>query len=219
MYLSIAQFLDYAHTGPAFYTWHRLFHLVFESEIQEMLKAMGRENYHMFRFPYWDWRLEIQRSYGMTSDELFSFNRLGETRNVSGRPVVFGDLIGEGWDTICLVMFGQICDPTVSTGPLQRCPFTQPNLCSSTNPDWPKMQEVNQAMEFEELETPPYTIRSVNCMRAFADFPYVPDIEECQRDPYCQCTPGGAQCNITDPEISVFPFTCGMHAKVHFQYS
>lgn len=171
----------------------------------------------MFRFPYWDWRLEIQRSYGMTSDELFSFNRLGETRNISGRPVVFGDLIGENWDTICLANFGQICDPTVSTGPLQRCPFTQPDLCSSTNPDWPKMHELNQAMEFEELETPPFNITSINCMRAFSDFPYVPSIEECQRDSYCQCIPGGAQCNIPGPGIPVFPFTCGMHAKVLLQ--
>ena len=213
-YHDIALLLDYAHAGPAFYTWHRMFHLFLESEIQAMLQAMGREDYHTFRLPYWDWRSEIQTNYGLTSDTLFSFSRLGETRNVSGHPVVFGDLIGEGWDTICLAQFGPICDQNVSTGPLQRCPFTQPDLCSSSNPDWPKMAELNRAMEFDELETPPYNITSIDCMRAYSDFSFVPSIDQCRSDPYCQCLPtGGAQCNQA-PGTPVFPATAGMHAKV-----
>ena len=86
-------YLDYGHTGPAFFMWHRWYHVFFEHEIQSMLQIMGRADYHKFRFPYWDWRGEIQRSYGLPSEQLLSFNRFGETRNVSNRPIVFGGLV------------------------------------------------------------------------------------------------------------------------------
>jgi len=74
--------LDYSHTGPAFYTWHRLMNLWFEWEIQGMLQGMGQQDYHTFRLPYWDWRTEIQTTFGVRSEELFTESRLGVTRNV-----------------------------------------------------------------------------------------------------------------------------------------
>ena len=179
-----------------------------------MLKAMGREDYYKFRFPYWDSRLEIQRSYGMRSEDLFSYGRLGETRNVTNKPVVFGDLISNGWSTICLRQLGSICDPNSKAGPLTRCPFTESGLCNSSNPDWPKMAELNRAMEFDDLEVPPFDITS-NCMRAYVDFPPVSSIEECRKDKYCQCFPdGGSQCVSRSPNSTLFPATSGIHAKV-----
>ena len=179
-----------------------------------MLKEMGREDYYKFRFPYWDWRLEIQRSYGMRSEDVFSYGRLGETRNVDSKPVVFGDLIGDGWNTVCLRKFGQICDPNSNTGPLKRCPFTEPGLCNSSNPDWPKMVEVNRAMEFDDLEAPPFD-NTANCMRAYVDYSPVSSIEECRKDKYCQCLPdGGPQCVSMSPNSTFFPVATGMHVKV-----
>jgi hypothetical protein len=207
-------FLDFAHVGPAFFTWHRWYHVFFENEVQAMLQAMGRDDYHKFRFPYWDWRGEIQRSYGLPSEELFAFDRLGETRNISNRPVVFGDILGQDWTTMCLDTFYTICDPNNRNGSLQRCPFTgDPNLCHSSNPDWPTMQEVNELMKFEEYETPPFNSMATNSLRPIGDFIPVASIQECREDLYCLCIPGGAQCLDESPQIII---TTGVHAKVHY---
>ena len=73
--------------------------------------AMGRVDYHKFRLPYWDWRGEIQRSYGLPSEQLFTLDRFGETRNISNRPVVFGELVGDDWNAICISTPEEICNP------------------------------------------------------------------------------------------------------------
>ena len=65
-----------------------------------MLKSMGKENYYMFRIPYWDWRKEKQTD----NNSPFKSNRLGETVDNNGLPKVHGDLYSEflsSWDTIC----------------------------------------------------------------------------------------------------------------------
>ena len=208
-------YVDYAHVGPGFFTWHRMYHLLFENEIQAMLQTMGRVDYHKFRFPYWDWRGEIQRSYGLPSEELFTFNRLGETRNVSNRPVVFGDLVGDDWNAICLGKFGVLCDPKNAVSPLQRCPFTgNPNLCHSSNPDWPTMQEVNKVLTFNDYEVPPFNLSAINSLRGYADFFLPSSIEECREDIYCQCIPGGLQCEEQPDNTSVIAIDLGIHSKV-----
>ena len=181
-----------------------------------MLKSTGRVDYHRFRFPYWDWRGEIQRSYGLPSEELFSIHRLGETRNISNRPVVFGDLVGDGWDAICLSDFYVMCDPNSVFGPLQRCPFTSdPNLCHSSNPDWPTMQEVNKDWQTEEYATPPFNIFSGNSFRSGVDFYPVESIEICREDIYCFCLPGGVDC--TDNSSTIF-LKIGIHSKVRMAF-
>ena len=125
--------IDYAHFGPAFNTWHRYFNLWFEWEMQHMLKSMGHSNYHSFRLPYWDWRIEIQNSTGIRVEDIFTEKRFGATQNVNGFPRVVGDIVGpDGWDTLCSQTNFQLCDPNISTGPLQRCPFTGTNPCHST---------------------------------------------------------------------------------------
>ena len=193
-----------------------MFHVFFENEIQAMLQAMGRVDYHKFRLPYWDWRGEIQRSYGLPSEELFTFNRLGETRNVSNRPVVFGDLVGDDWNTVCLGQLGVFCDPNNALGPLQRCPFTDdPNLCHSSNPDWPTMQEVNEVLVFDNYAVPPFSIFPANSLRAHIDFFTPSNIEECREDIYCLCLPGGIHCdNQPDNSSSPIMINGGIHSKV-----
>ena len=208
--------MDYTHAGPAFFTWHRWFHVFLENEIQAMLQAMGRDDYHKFRFPYWDWRREIQRSYGLPSEKLFTFDRLGETRNISNHPVVFGDMFADNWTTVCLDNFYALCDPNNRNGSLQRCPFIgNPILCHSSNPDWPTMQEVNTLMEFDVYEASPYNFMATNSLRPVADLYPRSSIEECREDPYCSCIPGGTQCLDTSPMAIR---TTGVHAKVRYAY-
>ena len=123
---------------------------------------------------------------------------------------MFGDLVGDGWDAICLSDFGVICDPNSVFGPLQRCPFTSdPNLCHSSNPDWPTMQEVNKDWQTEEYATPPFNIFSENSFRSGVDFFPVKTFEECRED-YCFCQPGGVFCT----DNSTVVLKVGIHSKV-----
>ena len=213
-----AQQVDYAHQGPAFYTWHRLLNLWLEWQIQGMLQSMGRRDYHTFRLPYWDWRVEVQRSFGVSSEELFSENRLGATRNVSGFPRVFGALFEAGWDTICWLQPFQICDPRINTGPLQRCPFTGTDPCSSSNPDWPTVQDVIDAIRMDEYDAPPYNLFTRNGLRSFVDFEIgdptnSSDVEKCRNIRTCSCVPGGPDC-IPEGGILGPPLTAHMHSLV-----
>ena len=159
-----------------------------------MLKNMGEEDYHRFRLPYWDWRSEIQNSFGIKSEDLFTADRLGETRFVDGFPQVFGSLYNGSWDTICWQQLGVICDPGVSTGPLQRCPIA--DACLSTNPDWPTLKDVNDGIAIEEYDAPPYDILSEDGFRNYMDFDVGSDIDECREDGMCQCVVGGIECSM-----------------------
>ena len=181
-----------------------------------MLQAMGRTDYYKFRFPYWDWRGEIQRSYGLPSEQLFSINRLGETRNVSNRPIVYGNLVADDWNTYCLDTPVEICDPNVVTDFLQRCPFTSdPNLCHSSNPDWPSMQEVNDLLELEYYEEPSNNFLGSVSLRGIADFFPASSIEACREDSYCICLPvGGVQCDVDNNSSDIITITVGVHSKV-----
>ena len=181
-----------------------------------MLKSMGHVDYHTFRLPYWDWRIENQRSTGILSDDLFAENRLGATKNVSGFPHVIGDIVGDGWDTICWLTFFEICDPNVNTGPLQRCPFTGTDPCNSNNPDWPTRQEVNDAMAIDNYDTPPYNLVSLDSYRSFIDFDVHFDIDECRDDRMCRCIPSGPECDLSlvPDNTSVIAITGQMHFAV-----
>ncbi len=155
-----------------------------------MLNSMADPNYHMFRLPWWDWRRESQMTTGLGADDLFVANRAGYSKNVSGRPVVAGDLFGEGWETMCWFRVGQICDPTENTGLLQRCPFTGTNPCSTSNPDWPSAADVLTALVIPEFDVAPYNIQTVGGYRTFVDFQIgTVSVEDCRDDRQCRCVP------------------------------
>ena len=182
-----------------------------------MLQAMGRLDYHTFRIPYWDWRSEIQTTFGVSSEELFIESRLGATRNVGGFPRVFGDLVEGGWDTACWLQPVVICDPNVNTGPLQRCPFTGTDPCSSSNPDWPDLQDVNDALSFEDYDVPTYDVASPDGFRSFIDFEVGLDIEACRSNRMCQCAPsGGPNCEVIN---GVPPGPITLTGQMHFLVS
>lgn len=178
-----------------------------------MLQAMGRMDYYKFRLPYWDWRHEIQTSYGFPSEDLFSFNRFGETRNISNRPVVFGDLVS-GWNAICHDTV-EICDPNNSSGPIQRCPFVDnPALCESSNTDWPSIEETNLLFDLPSYSLEPFQGYTPGALRDEIDFPLVATDEECRQDNYCQCVPGGPMCPEVPANVSVLRIRRGVHARV-----
>ena len=125
---------------------------------------------------------------------------------MSNCPVVFGDITGDDWHTICHAQPVEICDPSVPTGPLTRCPFTgDPNLCHSSNPDWPQMEEINTLLEIEEYSVPPFGGIVGNSFRARSDFRIVTDIKQCREDVYCTCFPGGVQCKDIPEQIMQMP--------------
>ena len=165
-----------------------------------MLEGMGQADYHTFRLPYWDWRAEIQKSTGIPAEDLFTEQRFGATQNISGYPRVVGDIIGpDGWESLCIDTPFEVCDPNIDTGPLQRCPFTGNNPCSSDNPDWPTIQEVNDALAIGTYDSSPYNLFSRDGYRPFIDFDITDDYEECRNNRMCMCIPfGGSQCNFTN---------------------
>ena len=188
--------------------------------IQNMLESMDDPNYHLFRLPYWDWRRESQRieapfDLGLGAEDLFIANRAGETRNMSGRPVVTGDLYGNGWETMCWFRVGQICDPTENTGFLQRCPFTGTNPCHSSNPDWPSQTNVLVALAAAEYDRSPYNIMTVGGFRAFVDFILGNEVTYpvCRTDRQCRCLPSlDPSCTNTTGQVGTQ--TSSMHLLV-----
>ena len=137
---------DFAHEGTGFPTWHRLFLLWLEREIQIAIDD------HLFRLPYWDWRDPSQQ------EILFERDRLGA--NVNGS--VEGDLFGENWKTVCWVETSSevkapipICNPTIPDGQnLRRCPSD--DHCDKNHPNWPSYEDVNKAVSINSYDTSPY---------------------------------------------------------------
>lgn len=207
--------IDYAHTAPGFYTWHRYLGMWLEWSIQGMLQEQTEPNYHMFRLPHWDWRQEAQKSTGLSVEDLFTPNRLGGTRNVSGSARVYGDLYGSGWETMCWRRLGQICDPTEATGQLQRCPYTGTNPCHSSNPDWPTNATLVEALNKDNFDAIPYNRYTTSGFRSFADLTLGQlSHDECSASRVCQCLP-----NVDPTCASRTPLDITLNSGMHLLVS
>ena len=183
-----------------------------------MLKSMGRDDYYSFRLPYWDWRVEIQKGTGIPAEELFTESRFGATQNISGFPRVVGAIVEpDGWDSLCVRAHFVMCDPNINNGPLQRCPFTGNDPCSSDNPDWPTIKEVNDILAINHFDSPPYNLLSRSGYRVVVDYYVHDNFEDCQNDRLCICQPfGGPKCDLTNapPNVSVAAYSSSIHVKV-----
>ena len=152
-----------------------------------MLKSLGQPNYHTFRAPYWDWRLESQRGSGIGAEDLFTEDRLGENVLVNGLQLVRGPY-GD-WETICWMVKGDICDPRESTGPIVRCPL--PDRCTSSNPDWPTNEHVNTVLNFDNFDAPPWIQAPPSVgFRNYLDLDFTADYDTCREDRMCVCEDG-----------------------------
>ena len=192
---------DYVHESTGFPTWHRQFLLWFEWEVQYMLKDMKKEDYYMFRIPYWDWRKEEQTD----DNSPFKSNRLGETVNNNRLPQVHGDLHSaflNNWQTICWEKSEKpygICNPQVSTGQLQRCPMKE--SCSSKNELWPSSDNVNNTLFLEEYDNPPFDKTATNSFpnRLEGFMPLSNDeFQTCRENGLCKCDDGNADCTVSN---------------------
>lgn len=139
---------DYAHESGGFLPWHRRFLRWFERELQILA---GNDNLFL---PYWDWTNSSHR------EILFSDNWFGS----SSSGVVSGDF--GNWDTLCwhynvtldCTNYKQLCDPTVPTGKLRRCPVD--SECKSDGPNWPTQQDVYDAVSISNYDSAPYSYSS-----------------------------------------------------------
>ena len=210
IFLAAILFIDYAHFGPAFITWHRHLNIWFEYEVQWMLQRMGRPDYHTYRSPYFDWRREIQEGSGVKFEDILVENRFGFTNFSTGFPVVSGELV-EGWESVCARMLNQVCDPNIPTGPIQRCPV--PDRCLSSNPDWPTLERINRAISFETYDVAPWNEISSDGFRSFVDFEIGSDPEVCRNDRMCMCA--GGDINCTSPTIAAGSPVTTLASRIH----
>ncbi|XP_077978906.1 tyrosinase-like [Glandiceps talaboti] len=78
--------VDFAHGGPSFVTWHRLYLLAFERMLQQV------NNDDEFTLPYWDWSKETECN--VCNDKYFGGNQEAVPHYVTG------DF--EGWKALCM---------------------------------------------------------------------------------------------------------------------
>ena len=117
-----------------------------------MQNMTGDDN---FTVHYWDWRDPNERN------SLFTRVRLGEHRMDTAE--VEGPLF-DGWQTVCWYNGSgnvthpepehRICDPNVTTGPVQRCPNER--TCEPNYEGWPSYEDVQNAVDKQDYDLPNY---------------------------------------------------------------
>ena len=146
---TVIPFMDFAHQGQGFPTWHRLYLLAWERALQEM---SGDEDYAI---PFWDWT-ESEKC------EICSEELLGNTSSN-------GDVVGkyfEDWLTICYPLEtngtnnSNLCDPNAKTGKLKRSPAGMQKQMNGLNMTLPTKKEVAFALRFETYDLPPFSEES-----------------------------------------------------------
>ena len=122
--------MDYAHESVGFLTWHRIYLLWFEREMQVLLPDDS------FTVRYWDWTVPENRHALFVDDRLGSNNPIGE---------VTGDLMSN-WHIVCAqpdngkANKSGVCDPTTTPG--NRHVFRCGKAGKCDYPDWPDSENV-----------------------------------------------------------------------------
>ena len=82
----------------------------------------------------------------------------------------------------------------MGTGPLQRCPFTDPGVdpCDVKNPDWPTDAQVNEAVEMSSYDSGTYDKFTPSGFRNYMEgFDVLPDNQvgrnRCSTNRMCAC--------------------------------
>lgn len=151
-----------------------------------MLKDMNRENYHTFRFRYWDWTKDNR-------NDIFRPDRLG-IHDDSG--VVSGNLFNGGWETTCWharsgTTKGTTCNPLSDTRypDILRCPQITndrdyPRGSCEDSPNWPTLADVNIALEKNVYDNGNYDFES-NSFRNYMEGFEVDANGECNNKRLC----------------------------------
>ena len=151
---------DYAHESTGFLTWHRLFLLWFEREMQILLKDPS------FTIRYWNWTNTNDRT------SIFSFDKLG---NSSDDGTVDSKYYGaDNWESVCWFPFAstkkhQTCNPTDLDGirPIIRCP--SPTQCTDDYLKWPSQKIINRALNLSLYSNVTYNKYSENTFSNFLE--------------------------------------------------
>ena len=154
-----------------------------------MLKAAGRTDYHEFRVPYWDWRIEEER------EGAFMRSRLGERNIVMDQARVEGDLFNN-WKTVCWYdgsggiqnsPNNNICNPSVDTGYLLRCPMVDgKDPCNASNPNWPSFDDYNTALNKNDFDTDTFNISAgPSSFRNFLEGFEAVSVTDCRGNDLC----------------------------------
>ena len=158
-----------------------------------MLMPSRPNSYYQFRLPYWDWRSDSQTE----DNSPFKEGRLGTSSMDSS--IVSGDIF-QSWNTTCWPepsnsdsdmsdensnVHEELCDPSVLTRKLQRCPSANRRMpCSPNNPDWPTSRNVNHALGMSTFDTSPYDKMVRNVFRNYLEG-FVP-VNSCSGDNFCK---------------------------------
>lgn len=130
-----------------------------------------------FTLHYWDWRSPSQESL----DNLFTEDRLG-SYDTNG-TVKFADY---DWDTVCWRPNDiQVCNATIPTGMLRRCPNNGNCLANSTL--WPTDNDVERAVATNMYDNPPYnpTVGQESFRNRLEGFVPGVSTDECNTEPLC----------------------------------
>ena len=151
---------DYAHESTGFLTWHRLFLLWFEREMQILLEDRS------FTIRYWNWTNTNDRT------SIFSFNKLGSNGNDGTvNSTYYG---GNNWKSVCWFPSNstkkhQTCNPTDPDGmrPIVRCP--SPAQCAGTYSKSPSQETISRALSLSSYSNGPYNKFSENSFSNFLE--------------------------------------------------
>nr|AFC87780.1 tyrosinase [Schmidtea mediterranea] len=145
--------LDFAHKGPAFFTWHRHYLLMFE----DLLRSIAVEQFGYFNFtlPYWDWT-------NQTTCNICTNDLLGDipTEDQESNSTFFK------WKPICPQKPNDfdchICDPS------QEEPFLWRKY-SSTVDRLPNQNEIDELFSINQYDSEPFN-SSTFSRKSFRNF-------------------------------------------------
>ena len=201
--------VDYAHRSTGFPTWHRLYLLWFEREIQHV--------YEDFELFYWDWT-----DFSLL-EKLFTKTHLGIS-DING--TVTGDIFDD-WRTYCWKKDSHdynICNPIepdidpcdenlMLFRKLHRCPTPKMSKDSETSSiknvcedetRWPKLKAVEDILDIDIYDAPDYRFAPNSFRNNMEGFESGDHLETtcaddrmcmCGKDYKCTCAMTDAGCN------------------------
>ncbi|CAH1241151.1 TYR [Branchiostoma lanceolatum] len=192
-------FLDFAHQGAGFLTWHRAYLLEFEQALREVNSDPD------WTLPYWDWAAAEGHQCDICTNEYVGAND-------EDGDLDLGSVFASWW-TICeeeppfddatQTNHTVPCNVTSPSGRLTRNPGRQdPMLFGASVTHLPLATEVDFALRFPVFDTPPYD-DNANC--SFRNL----------LEGYADTSTGKARETITYDNGTTVPESLTLHNQVH----
>ena len=114
-----------------------------------------------FSLPYWDWTKPENRKPVLSNDWYGS----SVNGNIQGRFAAWQTICWNKTDLTC-DRKGILCDPTITTGLLRRCPVDA--ACNENSQLWPTQKDVDVAVSMPNYDSSPYSFASTG-FRGYAE--------------------------------------------------